>query len=373
MTQERRIPNLRSSSIKMFGQCPRQWRHEYLEGQRSESGKFALIGTAAHETVDNYLSGRFPHPELDPSLAGVTDPAERKATVDYCLAREGKRTRLIGTEMRCEIEYAPGIFLEITIDAAYEHPDGSIEIEDHKTNRALESTEEWAAKIQQRLYAAFARRYLWPGRKIRMTIGLVTQGAERTWVPDPAYDVDLWRLVDESMAGMLAATHPETPGEHCRFCPRAKQCRSYGETLGGLADRSVFTRDEGPGARYLRLKGLEKILEAEIALAKEELTERLEKGGELVDGGKRWALVPSTRRIAPAFSTLWSALTENGQDQDAIAILFELCDEVFSVKLGGIDSLAGRGETLRRRLQGLAPANGKLELSDRPVDGIVKK
>lgn len=374
MSNKPTLPNLRSSAIKMFEACPAQWRHEYLEGNKQESGPWAVIGTAAHKIVEDYLTGRHETPGDHPELINIPDPKEKEMTVAYALSKEGKRSRLMGTEMRFVLDFK-GVPLEVTFDALYWHPGDVLEIEDHKTNRAYEGVEVWSKKIQQVLYPAVARLLYPQARQVRMAIGYVLLGKTIEWVSNSEDDVELWERVDKALQGMKGKKHEEKVDEHCRFCPRRPTCGSYQDAINGLASSIIpLLRKEHPAERFSRLKGLKKLVETEIEDAQTQLFEIVEAEGTVIVGGNEWSIGYESSRSAPSFVDLWRAMMgSNGYDEDAAKALMALGDELFSVKLGGLDLLVKGNTEAELRAGPLVQKSYTPKLKPKAVKKITEK
>lgn len=359
----------------MVETCPRQWAYEYLEGNRQAPGKYALIGTAAHAIVESFLKREIAHPGAHPQLAAIPD-AEREPVVKYALLREGKRDRLIGTEIEFFVELLQGVFAKGFIDAAYWHPDGTLEIEDHKTNRNYESAHEWSTKIQTRLYAYVARKHLWPqAQRVHFTIGYPMLGTEASWETDPSWDQDTLERVWKAWLDMNASSHEEKVGEHCRWCARTAVCGAYQDEMRGLASSVVpLLRQEHPAERLSRLTGLKKLLESEIEEAKGDLVALVKDQGKVTVGGYEWSIASKVKRVAPEFADLWRGIMgPEGYDEEAVAALFSLAPKLFTVKLGGLDELSKRGQTLKSRIKPLIQTVEEEELKSLPLEKITKK
>jgi RecB family exonuclease len=365
-----------ASSVKMYEECPANWAYQYLEGNRQPSGKYAEIGSAAHAVVESFLKKEIGHPAMHASLVNIPDPNEREQAVQYALTREGKRARLLGTEIEFFIEVLPGVYVKGFIDAAYWHPDGTLEIEDHKTNRQRETAEEWSRKIQPRLYSLIARRFLWPqAQRIRFTIGYVMIGGEVTWETDPEWDDDTMARLTETWAGMGSGTYKETVGEHCRFCPRTAICGAYQDTMMGLASSIVpMLREEHPAERLSRLKGLIKLLEAEEESAKSDLLALVKANGPIQVAGNEWSMGTKSKRVAPEFAELWRAMMgPDGYDSDGVEVLFDMGTKLFTVKLGGLDIMVKEHREVADRVKPLIQRVEEEELTSTPLEKITKK
>jgi hypothetical protein len=368
-----------ASSVKMIENCPRLWRHEYLDGNRSPSGKFALIGTAGHSVVESYLKGEIAADAIGkhPALIDVGDPLERQKVVDYARSKETKKRRLIGTEIEFLVQVAPGILpVKGYIDAAYLHPDGTVEIEDHKSNRSRETAEDWAVRIQPRLYSLVARRFLWPeAKKIRFTIGYMLLGGEVSWETDPAWDDDTVDRLVMAHESMMASEHPEVVGEHCKWCALTSTCGAYRDAIFGFRD-SILTAlsEKTPVDRYVELRAIEKLVKSEKEKAEESLRISLEMQGKIVHDGREWFIGETSERKAPTFSDVWkAAMGPTGHDLDAVDAIFAVADELFSVRLGGLDGLMKDHGELERRIRPIIERTPKKAVKNEPVEKIAKK
>lgn len=370
------LKHLSPSSISILESCPRQWQCNYIEGRRSPQSEFAAIGTAVHAMMESWLKNNIGHPSMHPSLACIPDQSEKESAIKYALSREGKRSKLLGTEIEFMVEVAPGINAKGFIDAVYWHPDGTLEIEDHKTNRTRETTEEWARKIQPRLYSLVARRHLWPtASRIRFTIGYPMIGGDVSWETDPEWDDETLERIKSAWDTMVSGPYEERVGDHCRFCVRNQECGSYREATSGLASSlAPFLGSEDPAQRILNLKSIKKIIESELEKAELEVREIIAEKGVLVSSGLEWTISNKPKRGAPSFLETWrAAMGPEGYDPDAIEELFKVCDELFSVKLGGLDLLMKQHQELYIRLKPIVRSIPTDSIVTSPVEKVVKK
>src|SRR5689334_4403276 len=70
-------PHLSPTSAAMFRQCPRRWRHRYVERLDDPAGPAALVGTLAHRVLELLLNEPAGARNLDRArnLAGEAWPA----------------------------------------------------------------------------------------------------------------------------------------------------------------------------------------------------------------------------------------------------------------------------------------------------------
>jgi hypothetical protein len=338
-----------------------------------------LIGTAGHEIVESFLKGEIGPDAVasHPSLSQVPDEKERAAIVEYARSKEVKKRRLLGTEIEFLVQPAPGILpVKGFIDAAYLHPDGTVEIEDHKSNRSRETAEEWAIRIQPRLYSLVARRFLWPdAKKIRFTIGYMLMGGEVSWETDPAWDEDTVDRLVTAHGMMMATEHPEIVGEHCRWCALTATCGAYRDAIWGFRDSIIDAlAEKTPVDRYLELKAIEKLVKSEKEKAEEELKINIEMQGKIVHGGKEWFMGETSERKSPSFLDVWrAAMGPAGYDLDAVDAIFAVADELFSVRLGGLDGLMKDHKELEKRIRPIIERTSKKAIKNEPIEKIAKK
>lgn len=359
----------------MYEDCPSNWAYQYLEGNKSESGIFAEIGTAAHSIVESYLKKEIDHPLNHPDLS-VIPAKEKESVVQYALSREGKRERLIGTEIEFIIEVLPGIKVKGFIDSVYDHTDGTIEIEDHKTNRSRETADEWAAKIQMRLYSLVARNFLWPNSKrIQFTVGYVMIGGDVTWQTDPAWDEETLKRIENAWTGMHGGNYPEKLGSHCRYCPKSSTCTTYNREMKNMKESLMFPSvEETPIEKYVRLKEIKTLLEHELESIEEKVISQIKDTGPIEFGGKKWGIKKTSKRKAPDFISFWSAaMGPDGFDQDAQQAIFELGPEILTVKLGGIDKICSSHQEMKNRIQKTISRTEEESLFGESLEKIVKK
>lgn len=369
------ILHVSASSIKMFESCPAQWRNEYLLGNRGPSGIYADIGTAVHEVVQDYLNCIQNDPTNHPSLVCIPDQKERDLAVKYALAREGKRARLVGTEIEVLLQIKDNLPpIKAFFDAVYWHPGDILEIEDHKTNRSYEPASEWAIKIQQRIYPLLAR-ILWPqAKKIRFTIGYVMLDKIVEWETDPEWDIDTMERVLKAWEGMNQEQHEEKVGDHCRWCQLTGVCGSYQSTIRGFESSLLpMLREEHPAEALGRLKSVKKLVEQEIEQTQTRLIKMIEEQGSVIAAGRVWSMTEKKKRNGPKFTEFYAAIHgSEGYDQDAMQIFFEHADDLLTVKLGPLDDMMKASGTIKSRVSGLISRTTEKALSNSPEEKIVK-
>lgn len=387
------LPYMRVTSIATLEACPKSWAASYLLGMSKEEpltyeGKppkkltASMIGTAAHQIIEDYLYYRLViqnheaetgdtlavlaetehhDPTTHPALPWVAEK-ERPALIDYIY---GNNRLIKPKEKILHIEYEFSILwlegappIKGHIDLLVEKNENTICIVDHKTNRAYEPVDEWRVKAQQMLYA-WAIRQLFPQYKyIHWRIGYVNLGTEVNWETSIDDDIEImtrlksaWETVKNitSSAQGDLSEFPANLNKACSYCPIKTACAVYKQSTEDFASSMQMILPQNKIERYERLKQVEKLVKAEISETKTDiilmLTQEAQEG--VIAFGKRYYAQLQTSRQAPLFSVLWPLLVqlehenlEFGQD------LMDLADEIFSVKLGGLDQLIAAAGTV---------------------------
>jgi hypothetical protein len=377
------LREFRVTGIASFQQCPARWRAEQLglvPGGQAVGGdpgnKWTRMGTAAHTVIERFIEDG--HSDLNWALGLLTDAgmakAEQSKVIDYlnttCWPLHHKK---IVTELRFTQTPGGGLYrISGALDLiCYEEKDGVWEIWDHKTNRQMETAEEWQAKIQPMFYEWLLREELdLPAdARVRYNIGYVLLGTVVSWDCDrdmPAQAKRLFRqTVDAFEVYKATGEWPERLNAYCYNCPLVKQCQTAQQSLRDLEALADVVQETQTALEYLEfLTNVKKLAEGLIEVERGALRMVMEEGGqtELQQGGFKAVLRRGSKRKAefwPVFDTLFGAKGWDGTGNPSDALLEpdrSAFSEAFSVRLTGLDALAKKQDGLAERLVGVIEA-----------------
>lgn len=361
--------HLSPSSIKLFDECPRRWADSYIDLNRYESGKYADIGTAVHLVMQEFSKNGKPYSPDAPEYK-VIPAHERANVVKYVADRTDKRRYVIAVEQEFFVDL-PGVKHKAKgfIDTVYWYPETqTIEIEDHKTNRKYEDRDEWMAKIQPQIYLLIASTVLYPGAmNYRFTIGYPNLGTGVSWyhnMEDNARILERFREASNKVAlmeGSPSHSFPEKVNDNCKYCPLRSKCPSYKNAINNFQDSvsMIGEKPESPIDRYLRLKQVKKLIEAELKEAEEQVLKILESGP--VKAGDREISRTKSSQRKVRFSDFWNALIDrNDPDMELADKIWVHMDELVTLGVTKVDALLKRYPGLKSRVEAVV----RQEVSD---------
>jgi hypothetical protein len=354
------LDHLSPSNLEMFRTCPHKWAAHYLHGIRQKSSDAADIGTMMHKVTQIYLHGQLSEPEQFPGIH-VVPIKERAALGEYLATHEEIRPFLIGTEIELRMQMRPDIPpILMAIDAAFGYPDGTLLIEDHKSNRAFETQDVWAKRMQPKIYAWAARR-MWPQyHTLRFKIGYPNLGTSVEWQIHPEEDLEteaevfeLWRqMLEYSQHGL--AGFPQTFNKSCGFCPMKTRCKEYISTVENFSMDMAGLVTLTPVERYRKIKAIEKAVTEAVKEAKSAAVDYIKENGGKVKSGDKVAVAKIEQERKVSFRQVWEAFTDpNDYDELLVEELFARANELFSVRLTGLDEFIKAQPSLKRRVDGL--------------------
>lgn len=285
------------SSASRWLACPGS-----LEGNCKESSAsaYAAEGTVAHRLGERcWLLGVPPHEfigemeEADGYTIEITEEMADGVQV-YLDAIESLRGEASAhTETRIEHSKLPG--LGGTIDVAIP---GARRIIDFKYGAGI--TVEVDQNPQLACYALLFCDHFLTGDIAEVEVTIVQprvshlDGTVRTWVADREYLEDFYervkRVIDGERAGELNA------GDHCRWCPRAVDCRELYELTLKMA-QADFAEDSMTGEKAAEVLNHRTAVKSYLEAVEKWTRNRMEFGEDvpgykLVDvyGNRRWAV-----------------------------------------------------------------------------------
>ncbi|MDY7101155.1 MAG: PD-(D/E)XK nuclease family protein [Actinomycetota bacterium] len=241
--------HLSPSSASTFEQCPRRWRHRYVERLPDPPGEPALAGTLAHRVLELLLA--------EPASGRTTERARVLASEawpgvashpDYVrLAHDQAATRafkwrvwraieglwhledpasvdVVATEQRIEVELGDVPFVGI-VDRL-DRSDGELTVSDYKSGRPPSPRHQDERLHQVLLYAAAVAAHT--GERPRRA-RLLYLGATSLEVEVDAANLDAaTERLGEQWTALGEATRTDEfearPGPLCGWCPFAGQC-----------------------------------------------------------------------------------------------------------------------------------------------------
>lgn len=358
---------MRVTSLKVFEQCPYTWAHRFLAPGGMEDGEksgYAAIGTAVHAICEDMLmqlhAGALPADTTNHWTVVPDD--EAPAVIRYMekLAEIPGRPIVVEERLFHQMRIdAPPISGQI--DVAYETPEGDLLIVDHKTHRQYQPASFWSTQLQQLCYAWMARRE-WPGyRKYLFRIGYPNLGTHVQWETDPSDDEALAARFDDIwMRMILYADHgqwPRTVNDECGYCPLKEACPERMEAATTFSS-SVVSKLTGRSTaeKLLHVKTIQKVVEdvrkeLEEALAKEVRASK----GTLVSGGMVWTLERTAQRKAAFMPTIEALNRFTADNPDSAEAIRRLADDIFTVKVGGLDKAVTAVPALKGIVSSVAP------------------
>lgn len=357
------LHHLSASSIELFGVCPHKWAQIYLWGEpREASGEYALIGTAHHAIFEHYLKNGDMAQAMACEEMKAIPKKEHENIVRYLNALQAIRPRIHAVEEEILLKFADDAPpIQARIDARFNGEDGIMTVLDHKSNRRYDSPQVWKSKAQGRIYPYLMHRlgYDVNGR-VRMMFGYSNIDVPFVEFEYWAAEVeetqewlnDVYRRMCEYYDSIVA--HPDKvymafTNEWCPSCSFRNECPPYKEQFENL--KSSVEERLFPASGFERYRRIDAHLKAVTKLfeqCKDELRATINASPEhlvMMDGYEVFLQTPTSRRML--FSRMWpafhAALVSMGDEADEVFTAFmEMCDEVFSVKIGGIDKLFER-------------------------------
>lgn len=307
---------VRVTQVARFHECPASWRAMMLgQGENCES-QAARTGTAAHLVIERYLRREFeleswPYQQQYLLQQGANEE-EARHVLQYLIDLAYRREQVldIERELRCYlIQGAPPV--KGHLDAVFAAQDGAIIIRDHKTNRKLESVDEWRRKPQTLFYSAMARQ-TWLGRPIIFEIGYVLLGKVITWECPPADDLKVFDLYSEFWDAFRVYRRsnewPERINENCRYCSVRRSCPTLQAANNNFATAFAKTAVKPLPERFRWVKNVLKTVEAHYEELKTELTSEVQAAGGSLEFGEDRFVLQSSRRRKVSFAHLQYAV-----------------------------------------------------------------
>lgn len=357
----RQLLGLRASAIGAFERCQHEWAARWLYGIKQESGPWAEIGTASHAIVEDYLNKKIVEPEQHGSVH-IVPVKERGKLSDYMHSKEEVRQHLIGTERELVMHFRPDAPpITMHIDAIYGLPDGTLLIEDHKTNRSYEDVDTWRARMQPRLYSWGARQAWSQYPRVRFRIGYPNLGSEYNveWETPAEDDIEtlarankVWDTIVALAPGGLNA-FPQTTNDHCGFCAVRNNCRAFKAMTEDLSMSMAGLLQLTPIERYFRLKEAEKLVKSAVEDAKKELLPMLGAKGMPWAGKQAVAKIEEKRTVSAL--EIWKALigSDDTYDPAVAADFIARLDELMTVSVTALDEWAKEEPAIKKRIEKL--------------------
>jgi len=366
------LEKLRVTSFKVFEECPHTWAAQYLGTTKGEDSKYSKIGTAAHKIIENFLLDLFelPKPNEDQAVyIALSDEEKNKInTKQWAIIPEEEQENLqkyLETYVTMQEEGYVLLALEhemiITIpgfpvsiighmDAIFLTPGGWILINDHKTNRQYNKQKWWSEQFQQLLYACMAR-IMYPGKNVRFRIGYpnIPLGEDEKnyvdWETDAKDDMALTERLMRMWASAeeyeLNGVWPKVVNDNCRWCPLRSHCNTYDMATSDFT-RTLERRttEWSTGEQLEFAKTCAKLVASKIAELETKLSEEIgQEGNKIRQGNNVWWLETKSKRVLDARTALRLISEQVRRVPDLGPVMTEFMDDVFSVKVTGIDKL----------------------------------
>jgi putative RecB family exonuclease len=268
--------HLSPSSAAMFTQCPRRWRHRYVERLEDPAGPAALVGTLAHRVLELLLN----EPAGDRSRARARDlagqcwpvhaahPEFERLGLDRDATREFKwrvwraieglwqledpaTVDVRATEQRLEVELEGVPFVGI-VDRVDHHLDGLV-ITDYKSGQPPRAAQVEEKLDQVLLYAGAvaAATGEQPARARLLYLGATIIAVDASPAAVSCAVERLRHTWDRLEAAREADEFPARPGPLCGWCPFLDRCEQGRSELLARADAGWLLPASAPGLRVL--------------------------------------------------------------------------------------------------------------------------
>jgi PD-(D/E)XK nuclease superfamily protein len=373
-----KLERFRVTGVQSFHDCPARWAEEMRQGSEwkppSLGGRtkrarpdYARIGTEVHGVCEAVLKKWFDpeNPSAWTSYEAVltrygVNPEERDNCLAYCvqLKRWMQTVQPLGVES--ELCWSPAVGSDLPLAGhldiiGWDVAERVLVIRDHKTNRSVESADEWATKLQPRFYAWMLGMLTGWEFPIRYEIGYVNRNTVVSWIVEPEPDGMLPLIFSRTVAAFSTFlgwdTWPERVNPYCNTCPRFQDC---GAAAGMLQEFALLAEQgdprDGKGGsllqRYAWTKAVLDCATTALELLRDEVAVAAnDAGGELVDpeAGLSARLTVQNKRSA-AFSAVYKAVLEDLKNSPKFRIgegeyarYMAEFDTLFTVKLGALD------------------------------------
>lgn len=346
------LPYIRVTSWQDFEKCPYTWAMKYLvDGPMQVQSKFARIGTAVHTMCEEHINEVFcnrhkDQAEFDQAMS-IVPVEELDNVVTYLNLFTDMDVKHLATEIRLSHDFHPGApKISGQMDFVFEDAEGCLVIMDHKTHRHFEPASYWENRLQQLCYAWMARKQ-WPEyKRVKFRIGYPNLGTYVEWETYAEDDVHLLKRLHSLWNDMVQynATNqwPQRVNEECKWCPMRTTCKANIDAVQNFQTamlRTVGSKTTAEKLLYVKnvIKSAEAIEEDLIAKLAEEIQEA---GGELKTSEGYWHMSSSNRRSAQ-FTQTWDTMFLYANQVPGVGQwLRENAEELFTVKVGGLEKFA---------------------------------
>ena len=251
-----KVPYLSASRLKLAQDCPFSYQQKYdppnqdvrtirWKNEHRDNLQAARLGTNIHNALEEW---RRPNPEtgkvrrpLFKKLIELYDEECTKNDIDFAMYEDGKqmlsrwfeergsdKVKVLAVEQAFGTHKAPyklsnGTPIFGFIDLVLEHPDGTIELLDYKSQRKPIKQEEADSDVQAGMYLTVARE-IWPDRPLRFTFDLLRYGTVTTvWTDEKIESFKDWLKGKYEWIDSITDPQP-TIGNGCKWCPFIDIC-----------------------------------------------------------------------------------------------------------------------------------------------------
>lgn len=197
------------SGLSLWKQCPRRWAYQYVEGHREAPGPAARRGTMLHEKLEDYFRGS-PYPLGDSTLAPWAKYME--ALLDQALEPECKLA-VLDDWTPTDFDDPKALARGAADGRQFETFDDTLYIYDWKSGREYDTHEAQGKMYMAMDWAVWERCIV---RFVYLDNPLVVR--DWTWFPADR-DETREQLAEQIHIVRHATEYPETPGDHCNWCP----------------------------------------------------------------------------------------------------------------------------------------------------------
>ena len=337
-----KLDHISASSIALVETCPAAWKACYVDKRKRPSSPMAEVGTAVHELAAAYLSRcSWDIVERMPEW-GKIPMSEHDSVKDYLHSLEPAHGRVLGVEYKFHLSLAPDAPPVLGyIDCLSVTEDGSLLITDHKTNRTYDNIDTWRDKVQTQVYALAAYHIddlkVYP--RVRVRVGYVNLGKVVEWEHDPAHNDAIIERIQRAWEMMSSTKHRMVLNDDCRWCVIKDECSIYKDNIVNFSESLVKFFPGDIVERWNHLKTVSKLVSSLLDEVEAQLVTRLGES-DVTHQGTRYYLETGSRRSVE-FRSLWEALCKAHDELDPTLLprVLDVAEDLFTVKVGGIDKL----------------------------------
>lgn len=348
------IPHLSNSNVTIFEECPRRWASNYIFGEKGPSGVAAKVGSALHEEMETVQETRQVS-SVDKLVAKGVKKDEAIKAINYQHRHVAQPIRPSLVEQEFYIKLSDDIPQILAyIDQLDFIDEETVLITDHKSNRRIDSLEEWKKKLQPPLYALIVRTHYPQVKTVKFKIGYIMFEQDLEWeISKEESDAVISRIqmAWDAMKAYGRGTSnvpnllwfPEVVGDGCQWCHLKSKCKSFQDEIA--APFQALNVTDQPKEAQIKAKAIEldilesrkKLIEAAVKETKEALTELVENKPIIIDNVKISFKSQNRRKINVVKFLEGLEIIQNEMDLPVVTEFWSSAHELIEFKLGELD------------------------------------